>query len=126
MKPFASGCKWHEGTLQSEDADFLQSVGGFTLPLELACPVRVELPLAPLAAAQQSEISTREWPQMAFEAFEELKRSHDWVLVEGVGGWAVPLWRNEDSSIATCADLVASWQLPVVVVARRTLGTINH
>lgn len=126
MKPFASGCEWENGVLRSEDADFLREVGGFDLPLEPVCPVRVELPLAPLVAAELQGIETRDWPTQARAAFEQLRSEHKFVVVEGVGGWFVPLWRNPDGSIATCADLVSSWDLPVVVVARRTLGTINH
>ncbi len=126
MKPFASGCAWRDGVLQSEDADFLRVVGGFDSPLELVCPIRLEKALAPLVAAQQDSIATTNWPSLAHKAFEELKRRHQWVIVEGVGGWFVPIWHRADGSIATCADLVSSWNLPVVVVARRTLGTINH
>lgn len=126
MKPFASGCEWRDGVLQSEDADFLRAVGGFDSPLELVCPVRLELPLAPLVAAELQGIDTRGWLQSARVAFEQLHAQHDLVVVEGVGGWFVPLWRRDDGTIATCADLVSSWGLPVVVVARRTLGTISH
>ena len=126
MKPFASGCSNQSGVLHSEDADFLRQVGGFDLRDELVCPVRLELPAAPLVAAQLQNIETRDWPNLAREAFEQLQSQHEFVVVEGVGGWFVPLWRNEDCSTATCADLVAQWNLPVIVVARRTLGTINH
>ena len=126
MKPLASGCTFLHGELRSEDADFLREVGGFALPDDLVCPVRLERPLAPLVAAQQDFLATTDWPRRTFEAFEELKRRHKWVIVEGVGGWFVPLWQNENGAVETCADLVAHWQLPVVVVARRTLGTINH
>ena len=126
MKPLASGCTFLNGELRSEDADFLREVGGFALPDELVCPVRLERPLAPLVAAQQDSLATTDWPRRTFEAFEELTRRHEWVIVEGVGGWFVPLWHNENGEIQTCADLVAQWNLPVVVVARRTLGTINH
>lgn len=126
MKPFASDCEWKNGVLHSEDADFLREVGGFDLPLELVCPVRLELPLAPLVAAELSGIDTHDWAGQARAAFDTLQEQHDLVIVEGVGGWFVPLWRNLDGTIATCADLVAQWNLPVVVVARRTLGTINH
>ncbi|BCM93062.1 ATP-dependent dethiobiotin synthetase BioD 1 [Abditibacteriota bacterium] len=126
MKPLASGCERTDGVLESEDALFLRSVGGFDAPSELVCPIRLEPPLAPLVAAQQNNLNTSDWPHRAREAFDELKRRHEWVLVEGVGGWCVPLWSRDDGSVATCADLVSSWNLPVVVVARRTLGTINH
>lgn len=125
MKPLASGCEILNGVLQSEDADFLRAVGGFDLPLELVCPVRLELPLAPLVAARESGLDTRDFARLAREAFDQLRARHEWILVEGVGGWCVPLW-EENGSIATCADLVSSWNLPVVVVARRSLGTINH
>jgi len=126
MKPFASGCELRDGTLFSEDAAFLQEVGGFQLPPDLICPIRLELPLAPLVAAELSHIETKDWPNQTKAAFDELTRRHKWVLVEGVGGWFVPLYRDSDGSIATCADFVAEWDLPVLVVARRKLGTINH
>jgi len=126
MKPFASGCEWRDDTLFPEDAAFFEEVGGFDLPPDLICPIRLELPLAPLVAAELSRIETTDWPLRAKAAFEELTRRHEWVLVEGVGGWFVPLYRRADNSIATCADLARDWELPVLVVARRTLGTINH
>ncbi|RYX81002.1 dethiobiotin synthase [bacterium] len=127
MKPFASGCERNnDGVLESEDAAFLRSIGGFDVPAELVCPIQLEPPLAPLVAAQQNGLDTRDWPRKARAAFDELTSRYEWVLVEGVGGWAVPLWQRDDGSIATCADLVSEWDLPVVVVARRTLGTINH
>lgn len=126
MKPVASGCRLENGQLHSDDADFLREVGGFDAPLELVCPVRLELPLAPLVAAELQSIETRDWLSQARAAFELLQAQHGFVVVEGVGGWFVPLWRRQDGTIATCADLVCAWDLPVVVVARRTLGTINH
>jgi len=126
MKPFASGCEWRDGTLFSEDAAFLQEVGGFELPPDLICPIRLELPLAPLVAAELSGIETTNWPDQAKAAFEEVSRRHEWVLVEGVGGWCVPLYRFTDDAFATCGDLALDWRLFAIVVARRTLGTINH
>ncbi len=126
MKPFASGCESIGGVLESEDATFLRAVGGFDAPLELVCPIRLEPPLAPWVAAQQRGLATSRWPELAREAFAELKQRHEWVLVEGVGGWCVPLWQRDDGGLATCADLVSDWNIPVIIVARRTLGTINH
>ena len=126
MKPLASGCTLLDGALQSEDADLLQSIGGFDLPPELVCPIRLELPLAPLVAAQLKGMDTRDFPARILAAYEEVRRRHEWVIVEGVGGWSVPLWRRGDGTVAECADLVALLGAPVVVVARRTLGTINH
>jgi len=126
MKPFASGCELRDGTLHSEDAAFLQEVGGFELPPDLICPIRLELPLAPLVAAELSGIETKDWPIAASVAFSEVSRRHEWVLVEGVGGWFVPLSRGAKNQVATSEFLAFVWDLPVIVVARRTLGTINH
>lgn len=126
MKPFASGCELRDGTLFSEDAAVLQEIGGFELPPDLICPIRLELPLAPLVAAELSGIETTHWPRQATAAFNELTRHHEWVLVEGVGGWFVPLFRGADNKISTIDVLAFVWDLPVIVVARRTLGTINH
>ena len=126
MKPFASGCELRDGTLHSEDAAFLQEVGGFELPPDLICPIRLELPLAPLVAAKLSRIETTNWPTIARSAFDELTQRHEWVLVEGVGGWCVPLYHFTDEAFATCGDLSLDWRLFTIVVARRTLGTINH
>jgi len=126
MKPFASGCEMRDGTLFCEDAAFLQEVGGFSLPPDLICPIRLELPLAPLVAAELSRIETKDWPVIAGIAFAEVSRRHEWVLVEGVGGWFVPLYRRANGTTASCCHLAFDWNLPVLVVARRTLGTINH
>lgn len=126
MKPFASGCEMRDGALFSEDAATLQEVGGFELPPDLICPIRLELPLAPLVAAELSRIETKDWPIIARTAFDEVSRRHEWVLVEGVGGWCVPLYYFTDEAFMTCGDLSLDWRLFTIVVARRTLGTINH
>jgi len=126
MKPFASGCEMRDGTLHSEDAAFLQEVGGFELPPDLICPIRLELPLAPLVAAELSRIETTNWPAQAKAAFDELSCRYEWVLVEGVGGELVPLYRLADNWVVSSGELAFDWDLPVIVVARRTLGTINH
>jgi dethiobiotin synthetase len=50
-----------------------------------------------------------------------MRTHHDWVIVEGAGGLLVPI--DEKTSNA---DLAKRWNLPLVVVARASLGTINH
>jgi dethiobiotin synthetase len=59
------------------------------------------------------------------EAFLRLRARHQCVLVEGVGGLFAPVAQRGEQ-ILTCLDIVSEWQLPAVLVARRTLGTINH
>ncbi len=125
MKPFASGCTKNENNLQSDDALFLKEMIGVEDELELINPIRLEEPLTPLTAAQRAGESTAEWMPRVLEAYAELQHRHDCVLVEGVGGLLAPILRDENRYF-TCADFAAKLGLPIVVVARRTLGTINH
>ena len=55
------------------------------------------------------------------EAFSDLQKQSDIVLVEGVGGWEVPL-----NSEQTVADLALAFGLPVIMVVRLRLGCLNH
>ncbi|MFP8874450.1 MAG: dethiobiotin synthase [Myxococcota bacterium] len=88
-------------------------------PLELVCPLRFALPAAPNVAAARE---CREVDLTRVRtAFDELCSRHDWMLVEGAGGILVPT--TDD---ATMADLVARLGLPLLVVVRPALGTINH
>ncbi len=125
FKPFASGCRRENGTLISEDAEFLQKMTGSADSLEEICPIRLEEPLAPLIAAQRSGISTRHWPQIARDGLENLRDKHEFVLVEGVGGLLAPIWESEGVP-ASNLHLLTEWNLPAILVTRRTLGTINH
>ena len=88
-------------------------------PLELVCPLRFALPAAPNVAAAH-ECREVDLGQIR-AAFDELSSRHDWMLVEGAGGILVPT--TDD---ATMADLVKQLDLPVILVARPSLGTINH
>ena len=125
MKPFASGCELVNGELQSEDALFLRAATDLQDDLELINPVRLQEPLAPLVAARRAEVETTNFFAQARQAFDVLQSRHDLVIVEGVGGLLAPIAERE-RRILTSLDLIEEWQLPVVVVARRTLGTINH
>lgn len=137
MKPFATGCAWEGGQLINEDARWLKEITGVDDGLHLINPIRFEEPLAPLVAMRRSlspdVLASRDYIQECLQAYHELQQRHDCVLVEGVGGLLVPLQqieRNqataERGNIQTCVDLANALSLPVVVVARRTLGTINH
>ncbi len=125
MKPFASGCEESNGALISEDARFLRDATGIEDALNLINPVRLAEPLAPLAAARRASENSSDYFARARRAFDALLGAHETVLVEGVGGLLVPICER-DGRILTCRDLIEEWKLPVVVVARRTLGTINH
>jgi dethiobiotin synthetase len=125
MKPFASGCAHGAHGLESEDAVWLRAMTGVDDDLDLINPIRLEEPLAPIVAAERAGEETAGWWPRVRAAYDELQRRHDCVLVEGVGGLLAPIMRAERDYF-TCADLAGAFGLPVVVVARRVLGTINH
>lgn len=124
MKPLASGCIVEDGVLVSEDAAFLKSVCGLEDELDLINPVRYEEPLAPLVAARRLQESEDHLPRI-LDNYEKLSARHEMILVEGAGGLLAPLLEN-DGEIWTCRELIQQLRLPVILVARRTLGTINH
>lgn len=119
MKPFATGARRLRGGLVSEDALFLRKAAGVDDPLDLLNPVCLEPPLAPAMAAKvaRKPIDLRR----VWAAWAELTRRHSTMIVEGVGGLLVPL-----STRLTVADLARRWKLPLVIVTRPTLGTLNH
>jgi len=115
MKPVETGVP----AAGPEDARALRDAGGVEDPIELICPLRFGLPAAPLVAARAEG---RE-PSLAAirEAFAALAKRHALMLVEGAGGLLVPFDERTDM-----ADLARALDLPVLIVARTALGTINH
>lgn len=124
MKPMASGCEVIDGELVSEDAVFLKDASGVDDDLNLINPLRWEEPLAPLTAIRRAGDTGDHWSRF-LEAYETLSSRHAITLVEGVGGIAVPVLER-GGHILTCFDMAKALKLPVIVVARRVLGTINH
>ena len=89
----------------------------FGLDPAAVTPVRFEAPLAPpIAAAREGKKVAVE---LAWQAFEQLRRSRDFVLVEGLGGLGSPV-----TSETTVADLAWDWRLPTVLVVPVRLGAI--
>ena len=113
MKPIATGGR------VSADAVQLAHAAAVDDPPALISPVCFREPLAPFVAAQRAGTSIR-WSAIR-RAFMQLRQRHRFVIVEGVGGLLVPLARRK-----TVADLIRLLGLPVLVVARRSLGTLNH
>ena len=83
------------------------------------CPYSFAAPLAPLVASQLE--SRPVVADVILESIGELARRHDLLVVEGAGGLLVPV--GEDWTIA---DLAGWLGLPLVLVARAGLGTVNH
>ena len=119
MKPVASGGIAHEGRTVSEDALVLREAAGTDDPLELINPVCLSLPLAPAIAAKREGVHIDVASIDA--AWGVLQTRHECVVVEGVGGAAVPI-----TEWLSAIDLAVRMEVPALIVARPTLGTINH
>ena len=104
---------------QPGDAEFVLAALGSAQPPATACPYRFAAPAAPLVAARAEGTTIHLAPIR--EAYEALRQRHDVVLVEGAGGLLVPL-----ADGTSMADLARALALPLVVVARPGLGTLNH
>lgn len=119
MKPFQTGAVPQTEGWFAPDAHFLASVAGVDDPTELICPTTLEAPLSPSVAAALAGRPVRVADTLP--AFHELCRRHAFIIVEGAGGLAVPI-----EGRATMRDLAAAMGLPVLIVARPSLGTLNH
>ena len=71
-KPFASGCAWRDGALQSDDAVWLKRVLALQESLAQINPLALEEPLAPLVAARRAGLSTSDWRERALSAISAL------------------------------------------------------
>jgi dethiobiotin synthetase len=119
MKPVASGCRETAAGLRNEDAEALIAASD-PMPAYADCnPFAFVQPIAPHLAARSdgAEIA----PDPIRRAYARLAGSADRVVVEGVGGWAVPL-----SDGLMQADLVRALGLPVILVVGLRLGCLSH
>lgn len=120
MKPVACGGSTTEaGGLRNEDALRLQRAAGVNLPYALINPYCYAPPIAPHIAAQRA--GQRIDIAHLKTAFDVIAAQADTVIVEGAGGWCVPLNERE-----TLADLALRLELPVVLVVGMRLGCLNH
>jgi len=119
MKPVASGCRAAPGGLRNEDAQALLAASD-PVPAYADCnPFALAEPIAPHIAARLAGVTIE--VAAVHAAFARIAEGTDRVVVEGVGGWAVPL-----SEQAMQADLVRALGLPVVLVVGLRLGCLNH
>ena len=119
MKPVETGCLHDDGSFFPADAQFLKDMSGVDAPLEEIVAYQFKEPLAPSVAAEREGI--RIDSNQLVKKFEHISRHHDVMLVEGAGGLLVPLYQR-----FLFIDLVKRFKLPVLIVSRATLGTINH
>lgn len=119
MKPVASGCRQTPQGLRNEDAERLLHASSVPLTYNEVNPYAFAPPVAPHLAARAAGIEIR--LENILEHFYRLQARADWVVVEGAGGWYVPL-----GPALTMADLARALGLPVILVVGLRLGCLNH
>lgn len=120
VKPVAAGCKSTSEGLRNDDALTLQAECSPPLSYEVLNPVALAPPIAPHIAAREAGLELTA-ARLASGCFKVFERGADLTLVEGAGGWRVPLNDQE-----TLADLAIELDVPVIMVVGLRLGCINH
>ncbi len=111
FKPIACG-GW-------EDVDALVAASGGIETRESTCPFYFSMPASPLTASWAEEKTID--PALILVGYRELAARHAMVVVEGVGGWRVPI-----TAAWSVSDLAGQLGLPIIVVVKNRLGAINH
>ncbi|HYB74871.1 MAG TPA: dethiobiotin synthase [Candidatus Sulfotelmatobacter sp.] len=119
LKPVETGCGARDGRPVPADAEYLRAVGRLAEPLEAMAPYAFALPASPLAAARQAGAAIS--LDRIAEAYTALAGAADCVLVEGAGGLLVPLAEG-----VQFPQVARRLRIPVLLVARTALGTLNH
>lgn len=120
LKPVSAGCELVDGELRNGDALALMAAMSETLSYEQVNPIAFEPPIAPhIAAARANQRITVD--RLAGYCRGALMKKHDFSLIEGAGGWRVPL--NDREMIA---ELAQALNLPVILVVGMKLGCLNH
>lgn len=120
VKPVAAGCERTAAGLRNDDALTLQAECFPPLDYALLNPVALEPAIAPHIAAAEAGLALNA-ASLAVDCRTVLARGADLTLVEGAGGWCVPLNDGE-----TLADLARELGMPVIMVVGLRLGCINH
>lgn len=120
MKPVASGCVVTPHGLRNADAQTLRGACSLPLDYETVNPYAFAPAIAPHIAAQQVQCSIS--IASIVSTYRDIARMRpDYIVVEGVGGWRVPLDNTQ-----TTAELAAALALPVILVVGLRLGCLNH
>lgn len=120
LKPIAAGCHIEEGELRNEDALTLMEHSSVSISYAEVNPVALESPIAPHIAAAQQERQLSADRIVAFSRGAMMNPA-DFVIVEGAGGWRVPLNHRE-----TLAEVPKQLSLPVILVVGMKLGCLSH
>jgi dethiobiotin synthetase len=119
MKPLAAGTEIRDGQIWNEDVALLAEASTLQLPRELTTSYLLNEPCAPHVAAKMQHVSID--PSVLIRAYQQVAEVADAVVVEGVGGFRVPLTDDVDT-----ADFAAALKLDVILVVGLRLGCLNH
>lgn len=120
LKPVAAGCERQQGQWKNEDALILQQASSLDLSYDTINPIALPDAIAPHLAAEKQG-STLSVSNMIEALQGGLEVASDFTLIEGAGGWYVPLNDTEFFS-----DFAVALSLPVILVVGLRLGCINH
>jgi len=119
FKPVAAGAAYHDGELRNADALALLAASGLDLAYHTVNPYCLEPAIAPHLAAADAGIAID--PAVILAARDDLAAACDFLVVEGAGGWRVPLGSRLDIQA-----LALALRLPVLLVVGLRLGCLNH
>jgi dethiobiotin synthetase len=117
--PEAEALRLKDRVLIPSDGMFLKKMADMDDSIDLVTPIRLANPLAPLPASEIEDIPVD--IEKIRKAYAELSEKYGVVVAEGIGGLLVPLKRDY-----FVLDLARDFGLPIIVVSRPGLGTINH
>jgi dethiobiotin synthetase len=119
MKPVAAGGDFVDGKWLNDDVLKLEAASNVKAPRNLTNPYSFKEAIAPHIAAEKSGVEIK--IEVIQQAFKQLAEMADIVIIEGAGGFLVPLNSKE-----SMADLAAALNIPVILVVGMKLGCINH
>jgi len=119
LKPVAAGCRATDDGLRNDDAEQLAACATRRWPYATVNPYALAPPIAPHLAAAEAGVTLD--PGIIARCYDELATDSDIVVVEGAGGWLVPL-----DGERTLADVAVHLDLDVVLVVGLRLGCLNH
>jgi len=119
MKPFATSSKIYSNDNNSQDTAILAKAANIREPDQILNPVFFPIPASPLMAAEILNKTVN--LKTVIKKFNSLKEKYDFILVEGIGGIMVPI-----TTRVSLQDIIRKMNLPIIIVSRTKLGSINH
>ena len=130
LKPISAGCELVEVSpgneqLRNADALALQSAASLKLEYDVINPIAFAPPIAPHIAAKEADVKiTTQALTAHYQSVQEGYQA-DFTLVEGAGGWRLPLSVEQNEQVFL-SDFVVAQQLPTILVVGMKLGCLNH